>query len=142
MNINKYIYPNLFKSTIYKYHCKHRCNFLGEIRRKNKWIKEILKNFKKFKKISKKGLQNEKVSAIIVKLSQESEERMKTTKKLLKKLKKGVDIQKELWYNNRVAYESDTKSTQKNFKKSLKKGLTKTKSYDIIAKHLRNTYKK
>ena len=72
-------------------------------------------------------MQKEKVSAIIAKLSQESEKRMETTKKLLKKFKKGVDIQKELWYNNRVAYESDTKSTQKNFKKSFKKRVDKNK---------------
>ena len=66
-------------------------------------------------------MQKEKVSAIIAKLSQESEKRMETTKKLLKKFKKGVDIQKELWYNNRVAYEATQKQLSKNFLKKVKK---------------------
>ena len=51
-----------------------------------------------------------------------------------KLLKKVVDIEKNLWYDNKVACDGVKKERKKLFEKKLKKFLTKSKQHDKISK--------
>ena len=78
----------------------------------------------------KKVLTNEWVNDIINEFCSREQQQ----NKFLKKLKKVVDIEKNLWYDIKVACDGVEKERKKLLERKLKKFLTKSKQHDKISK--------